>query len=114
VHALALHVARLADRRLAEPGGEPIDVVVRPLPPTRVPARRILTLSLCEGMETEGRTLLEADDSRFSEPAANESDAQDGSCWDRLQGAESAGEQTVDVERGCACLRTVHVEVPPS
>lgn len=36
-----LHVARLADRRLAEPGGEPIDVVVRPLPPTRVPARRV-------------------------------------------------------------------------
>lgn len=36
-----LHVARLADRRLAEPSGEPVDVVVRPLPPTRVPARRL-------------------------------------------------------------------------
>ena len=29
-------------------------------------------------METEGRTLLEADDSRFSEPAANESDGRGG------------------------------------
>ena len=104
-----VHVARLADRRLAEPDSEPVDVVVRPLPPARVPARRVR----CAGRRALLRAAYVADRERARESGQEEAVVVGG---ERIVTAEGTEQlqlwQQRQRRRTLSCCATVSALAP--